>query len=252
MDILKYKKYVRDTNISDDDFKEIVNDVLIDITLDTKIFRTTVGFSLTNCVDEYNIKDIFNISSSVEDQVVDIKFTVDEDDSINLNSNNPGCPLIDEKVQTELVLQSSDDIFLGCIELVRVYADKTEAIKYGSRSLIENVTEKYFTKLNDNLFYSKKLFLESLYGKTYDVNILANCIYRPDPEKITEEQENIIKQAIIAGIKYNLSDMYLNTTNEQVSNILYQRYWSTKKQIRNNYPQLIGTVSDFSMDSWNI
>ena len=60
----------------------------------------------------------------------------------------------------------------------------------------------------------------------------------------------MLKQAIIAGVKYFVSDMYMNISNEQVSNILYQRYFAKKRQITYDYPIHISSLLRYNA-GWN-
>jgi len=246
MNINDYKIFIRDMNISDEELTNLIQQIIIEISHNTKIFRNTIGITISHCLEQYNIKDIYNLSSAVDEQISNITFI----ENTNYELSNEECNL-QSPILTELTTDTADTTFLGLLSLLKVYSNIEDAYKHGSTTLNEDITYKYFIKINDVTFITKTDYLKTLYGDKYTFDILANCIYAPSPSKITTEEEIIIKPAIIAGLKYYLSDTYLNTTNEQVSNLLYQRYWSTQKQIRNNHPQLIDVVSEFKMDTWN-
>ena len=258
MDISRYKVYVRDTQISDEDLENLIKDVIYDIARDTKIFRRQFSFNVLPCVDMYNIKEIFNTQSHLDTSVTEVTYTHEYNekdivDLINLiqdtNDKSTECDFKDnnEESTTETKTYTAlDESYLATLDLF--YVDD-RSIKYKVYSMLPD----FFEQVNNDTFISNHDRLVVSFGSDYNLEIVADVNVLPDPNKISEEDLNRINTSIIAGIKYYVSDMYMNINNEQVSNILYQRYYSSKKQLVYNNPQFVSQFQKFGSkyNSWN-
>jgi len=259
MDISRYKVYVRDTQISDEDLENLIKDVIYDIARDTKIFRRQFSFNVLPCVDMYNIKEIFNTQSHLETNVTKVTYTheYNEKDIIDLinviqdteQEKTTKCDFknSNETSTTETKTYTSlDESYLDTIDLFYV-DDRTTKYK------IYSMLPDFFEQINNDIFISKQDRLKSVFGEDYDLEVIADVNVLPDPSKMSEEDLSKINTAIIAGIKYSISDMYMNANNEQVSNILYQRYYSSKKQLLYNNPQFVNQFQKFGSryNTWN-
>lgn len=72
MDINKYKFYVRDIGISDTDLQMVLEDIIKDIALSTRIFKREFNITIKQDVVNYNIKEIFNSLQASNNLPLDI------------------------------------------------------------------------------------------------------------------------------------------------------------------------------------
>jgi len=264
MNISKYKKYIRDMNVSDDELEEIVSDVIEDIAMDTKIFKNTIGFKLDGCVREYDIEAIYELYSNLDDQVINIEYTSNSStestlkliDMITIDDgdNKTTCEdkNNDDSVDEDITYSSSKSKFISANDLFVIFNDTIEAESRKSKTLIKSIENEYFERYNNFVYKSKHEYLSDLYGsEDYSIDVYVNCSIVPSAEQINDDQERMLRTALINGLKYFSSDMYLNTSNEQVSNLLYQRYYSSKKQLLYNNPQFVSPKLDFRNSGWN-
>jgi len=255
MDIDNYKKYVRDVSITDDDLTSVMQDVINEIARDTKIFKEVFGFTVSNCTEEYNMKNLFNIYSSVkEDSITSISLSepvFNEESVINLinqiTSNDKVCNLSGLTVGEETTTINGK--FNNYVHLLDVIT--TSVSKSGSNTEPTSSIGKFLSWLNGDTYILNSSYMRRFgYGDTYSIPVIGVAIIVPQLNDIDEDMEMVLRPAIIAGLKYYVSDMYMNMANEQVSDVLYRRFYVRKKQLMNDYPNNV-SVDNTNHSSWN-
>ena len=269
MDIAKYRKYVRDTSISDEDFEDLIKDVIEDIARDTGIFTDIFVFQLEGCIELYDIETLYDLSNQInEDNIVDITITdnINDKDSLAQYLNRleivtvdgTTCSTNDSSTTDTKVTTSQGDTgkkLLSVVDMIWSRDSLDDSLKYPSKEEVISVINSWFYHIGNFNYKKNNRELNRLFGYTddqlYEIPIVTLVNYVPNLDQLDEDVERQIKTAIINGVKYYASDLYLNTVNEQTSNILYQRYYSSKKQLKFNYNNNLGKYS-MRNAYWNI
>ena len=258
MDIAKYKMYVRDANITDIDFTQLIKDVIEDIARDTKVFKELFGFTVEACMTEYDMRLMFNLHSAVKrDKISSITLSSDYDPSSTIDYINS---ITIDKEDTEFSCETTRGIevkvdmvteegtvhkYLSLLDVVQIYDTIEDIDEYGVSTPVRSILDNYMKNLNGSIYIKDIVKLRAMgldETKGYSIPVVGIASIVPNTDEIDSDMEDILKQAIIAGLKYFVSDMYMNVSNEQVSNILYQRYYSKKKQLRDDYPQYVSDI----------
>jgi len=241
MDISKYKKYIRNLSIEDEDLDDLIRDVIEDIARDTKIFRDVFGFSVSSCLSEYSIKSLyeFYLENDSRNEVKTITPITDADKFIEFANQLLGSSCIDVNFVNETyetIEESKENRILSVSQIATV-----------DKNGIHNFLDGKIAQLRNGMTLVLDVEeFEKRYGKDTVLPVIVSVVIVPDVQRISEEVEAMLKTAIINGIKYFVSDTYSDPNNAQVGNLLYQRYYSSKKQLLYNYPQ-----SDFPLFSFN-
>ena len=243
MDISKYRKYVRNMEISDKELEEILTDTINDIARDTKIFKDFFGVRFTSCEYEYDLKAMYEFNLELnEDAVINDVLVAEDDDGKSrdyvsfLVSDKKTCELYDDDilVEKEQRVVKGKHTFLSVDSIIYI---RNENDDYKGR--IINLNDGQFMKILGNGYaVLDTIKMEATFGSTYDLYSLVAVNIVPDFKTISDEMLMIMNDSIVKGLKYQIADMYNDVNNEQGANLQYQRYYSAKKQLLYNYPQL--------------
>ena len=212
MDINNYKFYVRDIGISDTDLQNVLRDVISDIATNTKIFKRVFSFTLEPGLDEYPIKDLYQLADKSEPTILDINYTT------NLDTQEG---LIDYLTNADINVQQTVDTTTD-----NTYSDYIEVID-----------------LFDDKFNSYGHYLEPVGKDDYYLNIKIDkpipltgiAIINPLLSEIDNRIEKQIRFAIISGLKAYTHTLE-SQPNEQVSLVLNKQFEYDKQKLINKYP----------------
>jgi len=266
MDINDYRMYVRDMQISDDELELVMKDVINDIARDTKVFKELFGFTLAGCVDMYDMKMLFDLHTQLKkDNIVELSINgnLENPDSIlnYLNTIDSSSADLGKTCESEdgvdVEINTNDgkhNTFIDVIDILHVYDNLDALAKVNRNTNVRSVLFDWFEDVGNNWYKKKDGKLSKEFGYTddskYEIPLVGIVSVVPDLSNIDPEIESIIKSTLIAGLKYNISDMFLNIQNEQVSNLLYQRYYSAKRQLKFNYSSDLGNYFRYNTE-WN-
>lgn len=262
-DISKYMIYIRDTDISEQEAQNILQDILDEVSFDTKIFRDLFVFDIGNCDNVYDTKALYDLSQSLKEEVTGVTSTdYTTEQLINIlegkefsdsNNNANNCSTGEsqdsdtEDTNNSLCLNT----YLNIIDLM--WYDKTD-----SKQPIKSIISTWFQQVGNDIYEliptkvsNDTGIPESNININNPIPVIGYVSIIPNIFKLTSDDERILRQVLIAGLKYKVSDMYLNTANEQVSNLLYQRYYNAKKQLAFNFPQFVSNQR-VKNEAWNI
>ena len=212
MDINNYKFYVRDVGISDTDLQNVLNDVISDIATNTKIFKRVFSFTLEPGLDEYPIKDLYQLADKSEPTILDINYTTNLDTQEGLIDYLTN---VDINVQ-QTVDTTTDNTYSDYIEIIDLFDDKF------------NSYMKYLEPVSKDDYY-----LNIKIDKPIPLTGIA--IINPLLSEISDRIEKQIRFAIISGLKAYTHTLE-NQPNEQVSLVLNKQFEYDKQKLINKYP----------------
>jgi len=234
----RYKKYIRDTNFTDDELNEMIVEVFEEMSDETRIFRDMFAFTISNKEDTYNIREMYEIYQKFNNDP-----TIDFISEINLNSYNEDDIkniLIDPTKSHTNVTTKSDEMcynrYKALIDLL-VYDKNTRTFRSILFSWFQLITPDVYQlkiDLNDN--------------ETYDVIAIISIV--PNINNVDENVEKYCRNVIINGLKYYTNSTYSSANNDPGTNLLYQRYYNSKKQLSFDFPNYVSDGLIVNPD-WN-
>jgi len=246
MDINKYKVYIKDINISDDDFSIIVQDVVNEVARTTNIFKEVFAFTLEKDTYEYDLKSIFNLIERTRKNIDNITINGYTEDQLVSFLSDPENMDIDT-TETYSYNQYYNQL-LHINDLLTLVPDESK----DSNKLVSIFNE--FTQIG--MFNFKVNFDINKYIKGICLQHDEQCKNDPRPENIsvlcmstiipninniTDEIENIIKSTIIEGIRYYTTPSNSNGF-EQTRYNNWGRYHKAMLALLSEYPNMIGDV----------
>lgn len=251
MNINKYRKYIRDMELTDNELTELIKTVINDIARDTLIFKDIFVFNLESCFDYYDINILYSTSQILRDNNVtniEISSTLNTpqdlsnyiDSVTTVSVNNTICETDSGTAKVDLtVTDSSINTFLNINDIIYSEYDNNKNVLLNKKELLSIYSRWFYQITNSKLMINKvNLFSDTIYTEnsiSFDIPLVTIINIVPDLDNISEEDEYTLEKAIIEGLKYFLSDSYMNVQNTQTANILYQRYYSSKRQLKYNY-----------------
>jgi len=260
-DISKYMIYIRDMDINEQDALNILQDVLDEIALDTRIFRDLFAFDIDKCDEVYDIKALYNLSQATKLNVTNVSNTDYTDEELLNILQGKEVHQDDTKECSDGDNQDSDNDDTDTSNCLNTYMNVIDLMWYNKNDReqpIKSVISSWFQQVGNDTY---ELILDEI-TKTTGISSSNNNLLNPlqvigyiniipNIVNLSSDDERLLRQSLISGLKYKISDMYLNTVNEQVSNLLYQRYYNAKKQLAFTFPQMISNQKVRNAN-WNI
>ena len=223
MDINKYKFYVRDIGISDEDLANVLQDVINDIALSTRIFKKAFGFTIEPDIYYYNFRALLGISERVQEGTInDIVINSFSEEQLIQYLSNPTNLEVDIRRDVEVGIPLNT--YLETLDvLVRQY-DADNAPLGSVFYLFEPIdgdSYKFVGSINKPI--------ESICITTIIPNVL----------NIDERLETYLRPAIIEGLKY-YTDTSLNLQNVNPNVNSYKKFVNAKIELQNKFPVYIG------------
>ena len=213
IDVNKYKVYVRDYGIEEADLTTILNDVIKEIAFKTRIFKTVIGFEILDGLTMYDFKSIYEF---------------------NLKERT-------ELVSLDMVEPTLDDLLeaLNKKDSIEIKVEKTTENAPENNRLIDitDVVNNDGVSIFDLFDYINELIYE--YRGTFSkepIKAYAIGSIIPDVSLVGSNIEEIIKPALIAGVKYYLSSNYTNAQNLQPVVSDFQKWNNELNLLMNKYP----------------
>jgi hypothetical protein len=235
MDALKYKKYVRDVGITDEDFLDLFTDVYDEICRRTRIFKEHVGFELSSCEETYDFKALYELHNALNQNVINSIDVVTNTDDKDLDAQAPTYDIkceTDNKVEIKTETSNAPNKFIALDDVV--FYDEYQR----SYSFLQN----YMDHLYEWTYkYNWSKLLRAGYqqnpDKPWKIPVIATYTIIPNQELVDDEMEALIKSALIAGIQYYANSMYMNQ-NEQITDMSLKRYEMSILQVQNSMPTI--------------
>ena len=223
MNIDNYKFYVRDIGISDADLTNVLQDVINDITMSTKIFKKAFGFTIEPDMYDYNFRALLMINEEVQ-----------KSDVNNL--------IIGSYAEDQLLDYLSDPTDLE-IDVSKTTTTGIPLNTYLETNDVLVRTYDYDNSPLGSLFY----LFEPIDGENFkfigkikeQVKVLCITTILPNIQNIDTRLEIFLKPVIIDGLKY-YTDTTLNAQNVNSDINSYKKYINAKLELQNKFPVYIG------------
>jgi len=222
MDINKYKFYVRDVSVTDEQLQMLLQDVVNDIAVSTKIFKRLVGVIIDPDIKEYNFKNIYEQTIRLTNTRIENLTIADySNDTLVEFLKDPNSLSIDTTVEKTV---SIPDTFIDVVDVLgNIYTDDSTPL--GS----------IFYKF-DRIGVNDYKFVENI-KESKNALCIVNVI--PALDNIDEQMESYMKMAIVAGLKYYTETQVVNQNlNYQISS--YKVFENAKNQLQGLFPTYIG------------
>jgi len=223
MDINNYKFYVRDVSVTDEQFQMLLQDIVNDIAVSTKIFKRIFGFQIFPDIKEYNLKDLYEHSiRSGYNRLETLQVGGVDNETLIQFLNDP--TTVNTSKTTIKKGIGSPDTFIDVIDVLgNIYTNDSTPL--GS----------IFYKF-DRIDVNNYKFTENI-KEPKNALCIVNVI--PALDNIDEQIESYMKMAIVAGLKYYTETQVVNQNmNYQISS--YKVFENAKNQLQGLFPTYIG------------
>jgi len=223
INIDNYKFYVRDVGITDSSLNTVLQDVINDIALSTKIFKKAFGFTIEPDLYDYNFGALLEIYERTQEQTIDNL-------TINSYTEDQLLQFLSDPTQLDITVADSStngiplNTYIETLDILsKTY--NTEQSSLGS-------VFDYFEPIDS---YSYKL-TKKLQEPVRAIAILSII---PNIENIDDRAEKYLRTTIIEGLRYfvNTQDNAQNI-NPDINN--YKKYERTKLELQNKFPVYVG------------
>jgi len=238
IDINKYKFFVRNFSITDDELTNLINMVITDIAKSTKIFKDIIGFSIIKDFYDYDFELIMKMNDKVREDVGYITIgEFNDEDIINcLSGDNTLLSLSPEVTYNEYMESPLNRMLLSVDDVVTLNKFSNDYISvFNIFSYISGF--KYRLNTNNILFDQNKESKQAL----------AIVSVVPDLDNIDDEIISLIEPALVEGLKYFTQIPYTNSDDMQSTSIILNRYNYEKQKLMDLY-QL--TDAKFYKKAW--
>jgi hypothetical protein len=238
MDIFKYKLYVKDVSLTDEEFQQLFMDVYKNVCKKTRIFKQVLGFNISSCEEYYDFRAIYEILDATNDNVVtsmDVYNNVNENNCKDyLDSfNNGDCSKdISDYIGIKVETDNLRNEFVSFDDAIVYKEGKTpySALDYYLEHLYRQ-TYKYNWRWLERDGYSKEP------KERWEIPLLLIYSVVPNTELVDEDMEDIIKDALITGIQYYANTLFMNQS-EQITQLAQRRYMYALNDVINSMPQI--------------
>jgi hypothetical protein len=236
IDINKYKLFVRNFSLTDDELASLINTVIVDIAKSTKIFKDMIGFSIIKDYLDYDFEMIMKMNDRIKVDVGSVSIgELSDSDIINYLSNYDTSNFPSPNLTYETIDAETNRTMIDVDDVLVLNA-------YGYYSSIFNK----FSYLN-----RFKYRMVTQYDLDFDdedkVQALAIITTTPDMNNITDDIVRIIEPALIEGLKYFVQTPYTNPDDMQSTSIILNRYNYEKQRLMDMFPT---TDAKFYKGAW--
>jgi len=215
----KVKIHVRDVNMTDSELDDIIDTVLNEISLETRVFKKLYGFTVHEDMEQYDFRYIARLNEQVEQ----------EPGNITLGDPSPGdiIKFISEGTFPEILVNKNLEIETAqsqFIDLLDLFDEKGFSVLHRFE---ERGTSTYFC-YNDE------------WRKQNDLKRFVMAAWvRPDIAELHDEDLSIILTTVIAGCKFYINDILHSVEDTQATNYDFMRWFQNKQRLADRFPTTV-------------
>jgi len=223
INIDNYKFYVRDIGITDSNLNIVLQDVINDIAMSTKIFKKAFGFTIEPGLYDYNFGALLEVYERTQEQTIN---------SLTMESYTEEQLLQFLSDPTQLDLTVIDSSTNGIP--LNTYIETLDVLSkvYDTEQSILGSVFDYFESIDG---YSYK-FVKELQEP---ISALAIVNIVPNITNIDNRLELYLKGAIIEGLRY-YADTKTNMQSVNPDINSYKKYSNAKVELQNKFPVYVG------------
>ena len=201
-----YRYYLRDLNVNDDEYKNLIQDICDEIFSKTNILKKNFLFDVTNKTNIYNVNAML--------------LAYEKDVYANINED---CP--NDSCDTGSYSKNANSI----IDIVLV-KHITKDNEYEIKQLRSSIGSDFYEDIDNILIYKGKK-LEDGEIKRYKITVSTI----PKIDSINLKIENEIRECLINGLRYKVNVMYNNTQYENIEYALKKDYYYSLNKLIDKY-----------------
>ncbi len=211
----KVKYHIRDIHILDPDLDGIIETIVEEIGVKTRMFKKMFGFTVHEDIKAYNFRSLARLNERVELEPTEITIE-DPLPSDMLNFLNTGVfpdPVVDKTVITEAARARM-------IHLLDIFDEKADSVL----SMFEERGSDYYFCFDDEWrqVNDKKPFV-------------FTAAVVPEIDELSDDILVEISSAVIAGAKFYVNDTMHSPDDTQATNYDFMRWYQAVEELTNRY-----------------
>jgi hypothetical protein len=223
-DINKYKFFVRNFSLTDEELATLANVVLMDISKTTKIFKYMMGFSIVKDLYEYDFELISRMNDRVRSDLTSIHVgEVSDEEILRYLSDFENEEFPSPDLTYEQDVYPADRTLIEVVDVVALRGNRYESIFNKFEHLFRF---KYRMKDQEGIEFDES-------GKEQVLAIVTTTI---EIDRITDDIVRRIEPAFVEGLKYFAQSSYTGVDDMQSTAILLKRYEIEKERLMNMFP----------------
>ena len=215
----KVKIHIRDVNMTDSELDDIIDTVVTEIALETRIFKKLYGFTIHENIEKYNFRYLARMNEQVEEEPCNIVLgNIGTNDLLDFIANGsfPEIP-----VDKNLEVEPYQSQFLDLLDVFDENGLSVLDIFEERGSSWYFLYDEQFRNIND-----EKRFVFSAWVK-------------PDINELHDEDLSIILSTVISGCKFYVNDTLHSPDDTQATNYDFMRWHQGKENLRNRFPTTV-------------
>ena len=220
--------HIRDISTSDLELLDVIDTVINEIAVETRMFKKLFGFTVHKDIDQYNFMYIARMNEQVEMEPTFIEINPLEPLEIIEFINKGEFP--DVTVDKNLMKEEAESRFIGLLDLFNEEG-------YSVLDKFEERGSSYYFCYDEQ------------WRKANDYKRFAMASYVvPNISELNPELMNMILPALIAGCKFYFYDTMHSPDDVQATNYDFMRWHQAKENLVNLYPT--NTFSTKELTRW--
>jgi len=220
----KVKIHIRDVNMTDEEIDSIIETVVDEIALETRIFKKLYGFTVHKDIEKYNFRYIARLNEQVEEEPTNIVLGDPSLEDILKFVDTGVFPEI--PVEKDLRIEPYQSQFLDLLDIF----DST------GTSVIHRFEERG----------SSYYFCHNEEWRT--INDGGRFVFsgwiKPDIAELHDEELSIITPAVISGCKFYVNDTLHSVEDTQATNYDFMRWYQAKENLGNKFPTVVYSTKE--------
>jgi hypothetical protein len=205
--------------MTDPELNEIIETVVDEIALETRIFKKLYGFTVHENIEQYDFRYIARMNEQVEEEPTNITFgTPGRLEIIDFiaNGNFPEIP-----VEKDLTIEPYQSQFFDLLDIFNEDGYSTLNMFEERGGTTYFLYDEQFRNINDN-----KRF------------VFVGWI-KPDISELHDEELSIIAPTVINGVKFYVNDTLHSPEDTQATNYDFMRWYQAKENLMNRFPTTV-------------
>jgi hypothetical protein len=210
--------------MEDADLEEMIDTVIGEIAMETRIFKKLYGFTVHESISKYNFRYIARLNEQVEQEPASITFTDPSMVEIIQFINNGEIP--DIAVEKELLVEDAQSQFIDLLDI------------FDERGM--SVLHKFEERGSSYYFCYDETWRMINDGKSFAFSGWV----KPEISELHNEELTILLPTIISGCKFYVNDILHGVTDTQATNYDYMRWFNNKKSLMDKFPTLVYSTKE--------
>jgi len=225
----KVKYHIRDVSLNDDGVDSVIQTVLEDISLGSRLFKKLHGFTVDKDITTYNFRALGRLNEQTEQEPTEITFSapIQEEIEAFLTTGVLPSPTVNKVLQDDLAQSRVIDVL--------------DIFDGSGVSIMDKFEER------GSSYY---IVYDQEWLDTHDGEFMCFSAWIvPHIDELADEHLLDITQCVIAGCKFYINDTLHSKEDVQATNYDFMRYHQCKENLTNRYPTTVVSTTDRTKDA---